>query len=199
MIEGSKDGKLNRRLRFGMVGGGRGAFIGAVHRMVSRLDDRWEMVAGALSSDPERAQASGKEIGLAPDRIYADFTAMAAGEKDRPDRIDAVAIVTPNHMHAGPAKAFLDAGIHVICDKPLTTTRAEAEELERLAGERGLLFAVTHNYTGHPLVRQARAMVAAGEIGALRLVQVEYAQDWLATRLEDTGHKQAGWRVDPAR
>jgi predicted dehydrogenase len=198
MIEGSKDGKLNRRLRLGMVGGGRGAFIGAVHRMVARLDDRWEFAAGALSADPERARGSGADIGLAPDRIYTDYAAMAAAEKERPDRIDAVAIVTPNHLHAGPAKAFLAAGIHVICDKPLTTTRAGAEELQQLARDSDLVFAVTHNYTGHPLVRQARAMVTGGEIGALRVVQVEYAQDWLATRLEDTGHKQAAWRTDPA-
>jgi predicted dehydrogenase len=199
MIEGSKDGKLDRRLRLGMVGGGRGAFIGAVHRMVARLDDRWDFVAGALASDPERAKASGEDLRLAPDRIYPDFAAMVAGEKDRPDRIDAVAIVTPNHAHAAPAKAFLEAGIHVICDKPLTTSRAEADELAKLAEQSGLIFAVTHNYTGYPLVRQARAMIASGDIGALRVVQVEYAQDWLATRLEETGQKQAGWRTDPAR
>jgi predicted dehydrogenase len=198
MIEGSKDAKLNRRLRLGMVGGGRGAFIGAVHRMVARLDDRWEFVAGALSSDAERARLSGQDLRLAPDRIYPDFAAMAAAEAQREDRIDAVAIVTPNDSHAAAAKAFLQAGIHVVCDKPITTTRADAEELARLAAERGLLFAVTHNYTGYPMVRQARAMVASGEIGALRVVQVEYAQEWLATRLEDAGHKQAGWRTDPA-
>jgi predicted dehydrogenase len=199
MIEGSKDGKVDRRLRLGMVGGGRGAFIGAVHRMVARIDDRWDFVAGALSSDPERARLSGGDLRLAPDRIYPDFAAMVAGERDRPDRIDAVAIVTPNHAHAAPAKAFLEAGIHVICDKPVTTTRADAEDLARLASERDLIFAVTHNYTGYPLVRQARAMVASGEIGPLRVVQVEYAQDWLATRLEETGQKQADWRTDPAR
>jgi predicted dehydrogenase len=199
MIEGSKDGKLNRRLRLGMVGGGRGAFIGAVHRMVARLDDRWEFVAGALSADAERARLSGEDQLLAPDRIYNDFAAMAKAEAQRPDRIDAVAIVTPNHAHAEAARAFLEAGIHVICDKPITTSRADAQDLARLAAERDLLFAVTHNYTGYPMVRQARAMVAAGEIGALRVVQVEYAQEWLATRLEDTGHKQADWRTDPAR
>jgi predicted dehydrogenase len=167
--------------------------------MVARLDDRWDFVAGALASDPERAKASGEDLRLAPDRIYPDFAAMVAGEKDRPDRIDAVAIVTPNHAHAAPAKAFLEAGIHVICDKPLTTSRAEADELAKLAEQSGLIFAVTHNYTGYPLVRQARAMIASGDIGALRVVQVEYAQDWLATRLEETGQKQAGWRTDPAR
>jgi predicted dehydrogenase len=198
MIEGSKEGKLNRRLRLGMVGGGRGAFIGAVHRMVARLDDRWEFVAGALSSDAERARLSGEDLRLPPDRIYPDVTAMVAGEAARPDRIDAVAIVTPNHAHASAAKAFLQAGIHVICDKPITTTRADAEELAQLSSDIGLLFAVTHNYTGYPMVRQARELVTSGEIGALRVVQVEYAQEWLATRLEETGHKQAGWRTDPA-
>lgn len=199
MIEGSKDGKLNRRLRLGMVGGGRGAFIGAVHRMVARLDDRWDFVAGALSSDAERARASGADLGLAADRIHTDAASMATAEAARADRIDAVAIVTPNHAHFPAAKAFLEAGIHVICDKPITTTRADAEHLAGLAADRGLLFAVTHNYTGYPLVRQARAMVTAGDLGAIRVVQVEYAQDWLATRLEDSGHKQAGWRTDPAR
>ncbi len=198
MIEGSKDGKLNCRLRLGMVGGGRGAFIGAVHRMASRLDDRWELVAGALSSEAERARLSGEDLRLPADRIYGDFRAMADGEKQRADRIDAVAIVTPNHMHAAPAKAFLEAGFHVICDKPMTTTRADAEELARLAADRNLLFAVTHNYTGHPLVRQARDMVATGELGKIRVVQVEYAQDWLTTPLEETDQKQARWRTDPA-
>jgi predicted dehydrogenase len=198
-ISGSTDQKLNRRLRLGMVGGGRGAFIGAVHRIAARLDDRWEFVAGALSSDPERARLSGGDLLLKPDRIYDSFEEMARREGSRDDGIDAVAIVTPNHAHAPAAKAFLEAGIHVICDKPLTTTLAEAEELARLARKSGLVFAVTHNYTGYPLVRQARAMVQAGELGRIRVVQVEYAQDWLATRLEETGQKQADWRTDPAR
>ncbi len=198
-ISGSTDQKLNRRLRLGMVGGGRGAFIGAVHRIAARLDDRWEFVAGALSSDPERARLSGGDLLLKPDRIYDSFEEMARREGSRDDGIDAVAIVTPNHAHAPAAKAFLEAGIHVICDKPLTTTLAEAEELAQLARKSGLVFAVTHNYTGYPLVRQARAMVQAGELGAIRVVQVEYAQDWLATRLEETGQKQADWRTDPAR
>jgi predicted dehydrogenase len=198
-ITGSQDQKLNRRLRLGMVGGGRGAFIGAVHRVAARLDDRWEFVAGALSSDPERARLSGEDLLLKPDRIYADFAEMARRERRLKDGIDAVAIVTPNHAHAAAARAFLKAGIHVICDKPLTTTRREAEQLARLAQESGLVFAVTHNYTGYPMVRQARAMVQAGELGAIRVVQVEYAQDWLATRLEDSGQKQAAWRTDPAK
>src|SRR5262245_39940181 len=198
-IEASKETKLTRRLRLGMVGGGRDAFIGAVHRMAARLDDRWQLVAGALSSDPQRARLSGEDLLLAPDRIYDDFASMAEAEKQRADGIDAVAIVTPNHMHAAPARAFLKAGVHVICDKPLATNRADAEELAGLARDAGLLFAVTHNYTGYPLVRQARAMVGRGDVGEVRIVQVEYAQDWLSTALEATGQKQAGWRVDPVR
>src|SRR3712207_3840462 len=198
-ITGSTRQKLNRRLRLGMVGGGRGAFIGAVHRIAARLDDRWEFVAGALSSDPERARLSGEDLLLAPERIYTDFAEMARRERRRKDGIDAVAIVTPNHAHAPAARAFLKAGIHVICDKPLTTTPKEAEQLARLARESGLIFAVTHNYTGYPLVRQARAMVRSGALGRLRVVQVEYPQEWLATRLEDSGQKQAAWRTDPAR
>jgi predicted dehydrogenase len=198
-IQGSDNRTLGRRLRLGMVGGGRGAFIGAVHRMAARLDDRWELVAGALSSDPERAQLSGKDLLLVDDRIYRDFTEMARRERRLKEGIDAVAIVTPNHAHAAAARAFLKAGIHVICDKPLTTTRREADQLAKLARDSGLIFAVTHNYTGYPLVRQARAIVNAGDLGAIRVVQVEYAQDWLATRLEETGSKQAEWRTDPAR
>jgi predicted dehydrogenase len=198
-ITGSQDQRLRRRLRLGMVGGGRGAFIGAVHRIAARLDDRWELVAGALSSDPERARLSGEDLLLKPDRIYGDFAEMARRERRLKDGIDAVAIVTPNHAHAPAARAFLKAGIHVICDKPLTTTRREAEQLAKLARDSGLIFAVTHNYTGYPLVRQARAMVQAGVLGKLRIVQVEYAQDWLATPLEATGQKQADWRTDPAR
>ncbi|MCP4561459.1 MAG: Gfo/Idh/MocA family oxidoreductase [Bosea sp.] len=198
-IEASTTQKLNRRLRLGMVGGGRGAFIGAVHRIASRLDDRWQLVAGALSSDPARGRLSGEDLLLDPARLYADAAEMAKREKRRKDGIDAVAIVTPNHAHAPAAKAFLKAGIHVICDKPLTTSLREAESLAKLAGESGLIFAVTHNYTGYPLVRQARAMVAEGVLGRLRVVQVEYAQDWLATKLEESGQKQAEWRTDPAR
>lgn len=198
-IESSVGPKLSRRLRLGMVGGGRGAFIGAVHRIAARLDDRWQLVAGALSSDPERGRLSGEDLLLDPARVYADAATMAKREKRRRDGIDAVAIVTPNHAHAPAARAFLKAGIHVICDKPLTTGLREAESLAKLARESGLIFAVTHNYTGYPLVRQARAMVADGAIGALRVVQVEYAQDWLATRIEDSGQKQAAWRTDPAR
>jgi predicted dehydrogenase len=182
-----------------MVGGGQGAFIGAVHRIAARIDDQFELVAGALSSDPARAKASAKEIGLADDRSYGSFAEMARTEAARADGIEAVAIVTPNHMHAPVAKAFLEAGIHVICDKPLTTTVAEAEELVALVKNTGKVFVLTHNYTGYPMIRQARAMVLNGELGDIRLVQAEYLQDWLTERLEQSGHKQADWRTDPAR
>lgn len=187
------------RIRLGMVGGGEGAFIGAVHRIAARLDDRYEFVAGALSATPEKARRSGEALGLAADRIYDDFAKMAKREAAREDGIEAVAIVTPNHVHAAAATAFLKAGIHVICDKPLTTTLKDALKLKAHADESGRVFMVTHNYSGYPMVRQARAMVAAGEIGEIRVVQVEYAQDWLTEKLEDSGQKQADWRVDPAR
>jgi predicted dehydrogenase len=182
-----------------MVGGGEGAFIGAVHRIAARLDDRYELVAGALSAAPDRAMRSAAAIGLASDRSYPDFQTMARAEAARSDGIEAVAIVTPNHMHAPVAEAFLAAGIHVICDKPLTTTLEQALRLRDTVRARGLVFAVTYNYSGHPLVRHARAMVAAGELGGIRVVQVEYPQDWLSGPLESTGQKQADWRTDPAR
>ncbi|WP_131113207.1 Gfo/Idh/MocA family protein [Lichenihabitans psoromatis] len=198
MIDGRSE-TSGRRIRLGMVGGGEGAFIGAVHRIASRLDDRFEVVAGALSSTPEKAMRSAAALGLAPDRSYGDFATMARDEAARPDGIEAVAIVTPNHMHAPAARAFLEAGIHVICDKPMTTTLAEALDLKALAERSGRVFVLTHNYTGYPLVRQARAMVRDGELGDIRIVQVEYPQDWLAEKIEDSGHKQAEWRSDPAR
>ena len=190
---------LGRRLRLGMVGGGQGAFIGGVHRIAARIDDKYELVAGALSSDAERARASATELNIAPERAYASYADMATAEAARDDGIDAVAIVTPNHVHHGPAKAFLEAGIHVICDKPLTTTFEEATDLADAVARTGLLFGVTHNYTGYPMVRQARAMIATGEIGRIRVVQAEYPQDWLTTKTEETGNKQAEWRTDPAR
>jgi predicted dehydrogenase len=188
-----------RRLRLGMVGGGQGAFIGAVHRIAARLDDRYELVAGAFSSDPDRARASAAELHVAPDRAYGSWQEMAAREAARPDGAEVVAIVTPNHVHADPAIAFLAAGIHVICDKPLCHTLEAAAELERAARASRGLFALMHNYTGYPMVRQARAMVAEGAIGEVRVVQVEYPQEWLTTPLEGTGQKQAAWRTDPAR
>ena len=187
------------RIRLGMVGGGEGAFIGAVHRIAARLDDHYELVAGALSSTAEKSQRSGRAIGLPADRIYDDYAAMAAAEAARADGIEAVAIVTPNHLHAPVAEAFLKAGIHVICDKPVTTTSKEAKKLRQLAARHKLIFAVTHNYSGYPMVRHARQMVRDGLLGEIRVVQVEYPQDWLTDRLESTGQKQADWRTDPAR
>src|SRR5438445_4291204 len=189
----------NRRLRLGMVGGGPGSFIGAVHRIAARLDDRFELVAAALSSDPERSRAAALDLHIVADRAYGSFAEMASAEAARPDRIDAVSVVTPNHLHHPIANAFLEAGINVICDKPLTTTLEDALDLEKTVRHTGLLFSVTHNYTGYPMVRQARQMVANGELGPIRVVQVEYAQDWLSTPLEKTGQKQALWRTDPAQ
>ncbi|MFV1495456.1 Gfo/Idh/MocA family oxidoreductase [Phaeobacter sp. JH20_02] len=187
------------RLRLGMVGGGQGAFIGAVHRIAARMDDRFELVAGALSSDPERAMASAAELGIVADRSYASYDEMARAEARRDDGIDAVAIVTPNHLHAGPSIAFLNAGIHVICDKPLAASAAEAEAIRQAAEASSARFFLTHNYTGYPLLRQARAMIARGDLGRIRLVQAEYAQDWLTDPIEQDGHKQAAWRTDPSQ
>lgn len=183
-----------RRIRMGMVGGGKDAFIGDVHRIASRIDDKFELVAGALSSTPEKAQESGEALGL--DRIYSDFHEMARAEAARDDGIEVVSIVTPNHVHHEAAKAFLQVGIHVICDKPLTSTLEDAKALVAEAEASDALFILTHNYTGYPMTRQARAMVANGDIGTVRVVQVEYAQDWL-TKEED--FKQAEWRTDPKR
>ncbi len=157
----------NDRVRLGMVGGGQGAFIGAVHRMAARLDDAWQLVCGALSSDAARAHESAAEIGLDPDRSYSTYNEMFVRERSRSDGMEAVAIVTPNHMHHPIARAALQAGFHVICDKPLTTAVAEANELVRLAVETKRIFAVTYNYSGYPMVRQARAMVERGDIGAI--------------------------------
>ncbi|HZC66958.1 MAG TPA: Gfo/Idh/MocA family oxidoreductase [Candidatus Dormibacteraeota bacterium] len=189
--------KTRRRLRLGMVGGGPGAFIGAVHRIAARLDDRYELVAAALTSDAARNRAAADELHIP--RSYGNFQEMADAEKAREDRIDAVAIVTPNHLHFAPAKAFLEAGIHVICDKPLTTTLEDAQKLAEIVKRSGLIFGLTHNYTGYPMIRQAREMVRDGALGSLRVIQVEYAQDWLTTKVEATGQKQAEWRTDPAR
>ncbi|SFZ81869.1 Predicted dehydrogenase [Devosia enhydra] len=185
-----------RKIRLGMVGGGSGAFIGAVHRIVARIDGDYDLVAGAFSSRAEISRASGAAIGLDPARVYGSYDEMARAEAGRPDGIEAVAIVTPNHLHAGPARAFLEAGIHVICDKPLTATLAEAEALAKVEPRNGAKFLLTHNYTGFPLIRQARKMVADGLLGTLRMVNVEYAQDWLTKPVES---KQAEWRLDPAR
>jgi predicted dehydrogenase len=183
----------------GMVGGGPGAFIGAVHRIAARMDDHYELVAAALSSDPARSRAAAQDLHIAPDRAYGSYTEMARAEAARPDRVEAVAIVTPNNLHYPMAKAFLEAGFHVICDKPLTTTLDEAFDLAAMVRRSGVIFGLTHNYTGYPMVRQARQMIVDGLLGKIRIVQVEYAQDWLATPLEQTGQKQAAWRTDPAQ
>jgi predicted dehydrogenase len=198
-IEGSKSGPGGRRLRLGMIGGGQGAFIGGVHRIAARLDDQYELVAGALSADSGRAAASAAALHIVPDRAYHSFLEMAEREAARPDRIDVVAVVTPNYRHAAPVQVFAARGFHVICDKPLAHSLEDAQSMADAIRRAGIIFGLTHNYTGYPMVRQAREMVAAGELGAIRIVQVEYPQDWLSTRLEETGQKQAAWRTDPAR
>lgn len=193
MVTGRSE-ETSGRIRLGMVGGGNDAFIGAVHRIASRIDDKYDLIAGALSSTPEKSRASGEALGLP--RIYDDFLGMADAEAARPDGIEAVSIVTPNHVHYGAAKAFLDRGIHVICDKPLTSTLDDAKALVAAAESSDALFILTHNYTGYPMVRQAREMIAAGRLGNVRVVQVEYPQDWLTIEQDI---KQAEWRTDPAR
>jgi len=188
---------MRQRLRLGMIGGGRGAFIGAVHRIAARLDDRYELVAGVFSSDPQRSRDSGAELLVDAHRCYGSVDEMIQAEAARADRVDVVAIVTPNHLHYAAAKQVLEAGCHVICDKPMTTSVADANDLVGTAERTKRVLAVTYNYSGYPLVRQAKQMIAAGELGELRLVQVEYAQDWLTTLLEAEGQKQASWRADP--
>ncbi|ANT62671.1 oxidoreductase [Salipiger sp. CCB-MM3] len=179
-----------------MVGGGRGAFIGEVHRIAARLDGQYALLAGALSSTLDGSRESGAALGLDPARCYGSFEAMAEDEAARENGIEAVAIVTPNHLHGAAAAAFLRRGIHVLCDKPLTATMAQAEALAQAVRQSDALFILTHNYTAYPMIRQAREMVARGDLGALRVVQVEYAQDWLA---EESASKQAAWRTDPER
>ena len=184
-----------------MVGGGRDAFIGAVHRHAMALDGQYELVAGALSSSPDKAQASGRDLGLRDARNHGTWQALLADELKRPadERIDVVSIVTPNHVHYEVARAFVDAGFHVVCDKPLVHTSAQADDLVARVARQGTVFAVTYNYSGYPMVRQAREMVRAGAIGSVRKVIVEYHQGWLATQLEPGNNKQADWRTDPAR
>jgi len=189
---------MANRIRLGMVGGGAGAFIGAVHRIAARIDGDYDLVAGALSSNPDNARQSAADLGIAPDRAYTSYEEMAQKEAARPDGIEAVSIVTPNHVHFGPAKAFLEAGIHVICDKPITASIADARALAQVKPKNGAKFLLTHNYTGYPLIRQARDLVASGALGKIRVVQAEYPQDWL-TNAADPGNKQASWRTDPAR
>ncbi|MFJ4350972.1 Gfo/Idh/MocA family protein [Pseudomonas sp. NPDC089428] len=187
---------LTRRLRLGMVGGGDGAFIGAVHRMAARLDDRFEWVAGAFSRDPERADASASALFIQPERSYHDWQAMARAEAAREDAIDAVVIVTPNHLHLPVASAFIAQGIDVICEKPLARSYAEGQALAETVRASGCIFAVTHPYSAYPMVREARRLVAAGALGELRVIQVEYAQDWLT---ESVDSPQASWRDDPSQ
>lgn len=182
-----------------MVGGGQGGFIGGIHRLAARLDGHYVLVAGALSSDPQRALASGAELRLESDRIYSDFNIMAEAESRRLDGIEAVAIVTPNHLHFPAAKAFLAHGIHVICDKPMVSSLDEAQALKEIVKKSGRIFALTHNYSAYPLIHQAREMIAEGALGGIRLVHVEYLQDWLTEPIERGGQKQASWRTDPAK
>lgn len=192
---------LNRKLRMALVGGGQGAFIGAVHMRAAILDNRATLVAGALSSDPARAKASAADYDIAPDRAYGSYQELIVSELKRPasDRIDFVSITTPNHTHFEIAKAAAEAGFNVMCDKPLTFNLEQAEELAKIVQKTGVVFAVTHNYTGYPLVRQARAMVMAGELGDINAIRATYVQGWLRTRLENENQKQASWRTDPKR
>lgn len=192
---------MSRKIRYGMVGGGRGAFIGAVHRIAANIDGQVELVCGAFSSDPEKSKASGADLFLDPTRCYGSFEEMIRTEKALPadKRMDFISIVTPNHVHFAPAKMALENGFHVLSDKPATFNLTEALELSGIVKTTGLLYGLTHNYTGYPMVKQAREMVHAGALGKIRKVIVEYPQGWLATRLEESGQKQAAWRTDPAR
>ena len=190
---------MQRKIRMGMVGGGRGAFIGAVHRMAAALDGEIELVAGAFSQDPDKARASGADLMLPPERCYGSFQEMIEQEKKRADGIDIVSIVTPNYMHFPPAKMALENGFHVICDKPATFSLDEAVELKRIIEKTGLCFGLTHNYTGYPMVKQARFLVQSGALGKIRKIVVEYPQGWLSENVELTGYKQAEWRTDPKR
>lgn len=192
---------LDRKLRMALIGGGQGAFIGRVHSIAAVLDNRAVLVAGALSSDPVRAKASAPDYDIPPDRAYGSYQELLAGEASRPagDRVDFVSITTPNHMHFPIAKACAEAGFNIICDKPMTLTVPEAEELASVVERTGIVFALTHNYTGHPLVRQAREMILGGELGEINAVRACYIQGWLRTRLEESGQKQASWRTDPAK
>ena len=190
-----------RKIKIGMVGGGRGAFIGAVHRMAMAIDGDIELVAGAFSSNAEKSKASGEDLYLDPNRVYGSYAEMIKSEAALPAdvRIDAVSIVTPNHVHYGPAKMALEHGFHVVCDKPLCFSMEQAMELESLVKSTGLIFSLTHNYTGYPMVKQAKEMIRHGELGKIRKVVVAYPQGWLSTKLEATDQKQAAWRTDPTK
>lgn len=192
---------MKRKIRMGMVGGGRGAFIGAVHRMAAALDGEIELVCGAFSSNPQKSKLSGQDLYLPADRVYGSYQEMIEKEKELPEgeRMDFISIVTPNHMHYGPAKLALENGFHVVCDKPLAFNLKEAKALKKLVEKTGLVFALTHNYTGYPMVKQAKQMIAKGKLGNIRKVVVEYPQGWLSTFLEGSDQKQAAWRTDPKR
>jgi len=192
---------MNRKLRMGMIGGGIGAFIGAVHRMAAALDNESELVCGAFSSDPKKSKASGELLKLPPERVYGSYAEMIANEKMLPEcqRMDFVSIVTPNHLHFAPAKLALENGFHVICDKPMTFNLDEAKKLEQTVKKSGLVFALTHNYTGYPMIKEAREIVRGGKLGKIRKIVVEYPQGWLSTKLEAHGQKQAAWRTDPKK
>ncbi|HMQ46622.1 MAG TPA: Gfo/Idh/MocA family oxidoreductase [Saprospiraceae bacterium] len=192
---------MKRKIRMGMVGGGVGAFIGAVHRMAAALDGEIELVCGAFSSDPNKSRISGETFYLPPNRVYGSYEDMILAEKALPDgqRMDFISIVTPNHVHFGPAKMALENGFHVVCDKPLCFNMEEAHELKALVAQSGLIFALTHNYTGYPMVKQARMMIRHGELGTIRKIVVAYPQGWLSTKLEDSEQKQAAWRTDPSK
>jgi len=192
---------MARKIRMGMVGGGHGAFIGAVHRMAAALDGQIELVCGAFSSDPQRSIESGKSLFLEESRCYNTFEEMILKERQLPEsqRMDLVSVVTPNHMHFAPSKMALENGFHVICDKPMTYDLDQAYELRNIVNSTGLIFALTHNYTGYPLVKQARHMIKKGELGEIRKVVVEYPQGWLSNFIEGSDHKQAAWRTDPSR
>jgi len=197
MIEGSAAGEKIKKLTYGMVGGGQGAFIGDVHRKSIALDGKAELVAGCFSQDHQNTLATGKMLGLDEDRLYASFEEMMAAEGQRKDKIDFVVIVTPNNSHFAIAKSAMENGIHVACDKPLTTDSGDAEELARLSAEKNLLFCVTYTYTGYPVVKHLREMIAKGDLGDIRFVNAEYPQEWLSTPLEESGQKQAAWRSNP--
>src|SRR5258708_2050463 len=192
---------MNRKLRYGMIGGGRGAFIGAVHRIALVMDGKAELVAGAFSSDPQRSKLSGADLFLDPDRVYGSYGEMAKAESLVPEnqRLDFVVIVTPNHQHFPPAKLFLESGFNVVCDKPVTFNLAEAKKLQDLVKKTKKVFVLTHNYTGNVMVKQARELATSGALGEIRKVVVEYPQGWLSTHLESSGQKQAAWRTDPKR
>ena len=188
-----------KKIKLGMVGGGEGAFIGEVHRIAARMDERFHLCAGALCSDPERSLKSALDLGLPEERSYSDYKEMAISESQRDDGINFVSIVTPNHLHHPIAKAFLEVGINVICDKPMTMNSEEAQELIDISESSDLIFAVTYNYSGYPLIREAREIIKKGELGSIRIIKVEYIQDWLTEPIEKTGQKQASWRVDPKK